>query len=128
MATKRVGKTYGIDLMKQLAFNPNANSFKVSESGFDIGTILGDISAGKSCGANVPVIVVNTAAAWGYVKFGPTNPAAPTGIADGIGIPPNGFVVLSSGANSFIRSSAATIGAYVANGQTISTGSDQSAV
>jgi hypothetical protein len=129
MATKRKSTSRGASEAPILSFNDAANSFKVSETGFDIVTIVGSVAAGVAIPANKPIVIMNTAAAWGYVKLSTaTIGAAPTGITDGIGIPPNGILVLASGANTQIRSSAATIGVYVANEATISTGSDQAAV
>lgn len=127
MATKRKRLKHSEPL--QLAFNDAANSLKVSESGLDAETFLGALNAaGVPCGANKQIIVMNNAAAVAFIKFGTTaGMAAPTGITDGIMLPPNSTTVWCSGVNTHIRSSAVTVGGIVARDD-ISTGNDQAAV
>lgn len=129
MATKRAkAPVTGPAAQHHIRFNENANSDKVSETGFDFsGGILGDLSAGVRCGPNKPVMVCNNNAAVAFVVFGDISVGAPASIADGIMLPPNSCTVLSSGANTHVRSSAATVGGYVAV-ENISDGASQSSV
>jgi hypothetical protein len=116
MATKRAkAPVTGPGAQAHIRFNENANSDKVSETGFDFtGGILGPINTAVLCGANKPVMVCNTDTVVRFVLFGDNTVAAPTGLSDGIMIPPQTCMMLSSGTNTHIRSSSANVGAYVA--------------
>lgn len=114
--------------MPELAFNRDANSYKVSETGFAVGVILGAIDSAKECGRNKPVLVANSAAVIHFVKFGSSSVAAPTGLSDGIMIPPNSLIVLASGTNQFIRSDSNAVGAYVATEQILDDADQQQPV
>lgn len=96
----------------QLQFNEQAYAQRnVSVGGvFDI---LGPAGAALRVGMFAAVMVSNTDAAGHYVTFGPTGAvAAPTGLTDGIYIPPYSNVFLSSGQNSYIIADSATVGVY----------------
>ena len=54
----------------------------------------------------------NNANTVAWVGLGTTDPAAPTGFANAIPLTPNAWTPLSAGENSFVRSSAATVGLY----------------
>ena len=127
-AKKRVQKATPATLIPELVFNRDANSYKVSETGFCVGTILGAIDSAQKCGRNKPVLIANTAAAVHYVKFGASNVAAPTGLTDGIMIPAGSLVVLASGPNEYIRSDSASVGAYVGTEQILDDGDQQQPV
>lgn len=128
MPSKRKKDSRGASLMPVLSFNDGANSFKVSETGFDVVTILGSLATAVECGKNKPVIIANNAAAAAFIKFGTSAVAAPTGLSDGLFLPPNSLTVWSSGQNTHVRASAATVGGYVANEDAITDAADQAAV
>ena len=123
MATKKAkGNATGPGNQSQLRFNEGAVSDKVSESGFhffygasNAEGLLGDIAAGADVPKFRPVMLCNSTAGNLFVAFGDSGLAAPTGGANGVMIPANSCVVLSSGDNVRVRSSAAGVFAYVAD-------------
>jgi len=125
---KRVQKAVSASLIPELVLNRDANSYKVSETGFQVDTFLGAIDTAKNCGAQKPVVIANSDGSVHFVRFGDASVAAPTGLTDGIMIPPNSLRVLVSGSNTFIRSDSNKVGAYVATEQILADGSDQPAV
>lgn len=129
MATKkRVQKAVPATLIPELTFNRDANSCKVSETGFEVDTFLGAIDTAKNCGPQKPVIIANSDGLIHFVRFGDASVAAPTGLTDGIMIPPNSLKVLASGANTFVRSDSNKVGAYVATEQILADAAEQPAV
>ena len=128
MITKRVkGAATGPGNQAQLKFNEGSCSDKVSEAGFNFfygvsnaEGLLGDIAAGKTVPQFRPVAILNGSGAIGYVAFGDVGLAAPTGPTDGFPILDGQVLVLNSGDNVRIRSSAANIFAYVAEDNIIS--------
>jgi len=98
----------------QLQYNEHAMALRQLDAGghypLEAPYFLGAIGTAKRCGKFASVRVANTAATGAFVAFGVDNTlAAPTGIADGLYIPPNSVVYLSAGENAWIRASAATV-------------------
>lgn len=60
-----------------------------------------------------PIAVFNSAGAVGYITFGDATVAAPTGPLDGFPVPAGQVIVISSGGNTYLRGSAATLYAYI---------------
>ena len=120
MATKKSKGTTGPGNQAQLRFNEPACSDKVSEAGLNYfyGTsktegLLGDIAAGKDVPKFRPVHILNNSGALAYVAFGDSGLAAPSDATDGFPVLNGERIVLNSGGNTRIRSSA-TMYAFVA--------------
>lgn len=96
----------------QLQYNEQA----FAQRGVDAGgvyDIIGPAATAVRVGEFASLRIVNTAATWAYVAIGGAAVAAPTGLADGYGIPPNSECFLSTGdKGAFVRASAATVGVY----------------
>lgn len=69
MSTKRIQKAVGSTLIDQLVLNRDANSKKVSETGFTVDSILGPIDAAIQCGFQKPIMIANTAGVIHWVNF-----------------------------------------------------------
>jgi len=67
---KRVQKGVSASLIPELVLGRDSNSFKVSETGFVVDTILGPIDAAVKCGFQKPVMIANTAGVVHWVNFG----------------------------------------------------------
>ena len=120
MTTKKAkGSATGPANQAQVRFNENANSDKVSETGFDFfsGVLLGELNtAAVLVTPNRPIYVFNNSAVVQYVAFSqnPAMPAPATGAA-GVPIAPYSGIVLASGENTYIRASAVTVFGYEAD-------------
>jgi hypothetical protein len=78
-----------------------------------------DVSTGGSVAPWKTLWLYNNASTVAWVALGSTTIATPpTSFATGIPLQPNSWTMLSSGENSFIQTSAATVGLYVANDDT----------
>jgi hypothetical protein len=125
---KRVQKAISATLIPELVVNRDANSIKVSETGFQVETFLGAVDTAQPCGQEKPVLIANSDGLIHYVRFGDSAVAAPTGLSDGIMVPPNALIVLASGTNTHIRSDSNKVGGYVATEQVITDAPPQPAV
>ena len=108
----------GPSLVTQLTYNQYSSSSKVSESGLDFfwsGGILGALSSAVLVAKHKPILICNTANALAYVAFGGSSVAAPASAAAGVMLAPYGSIILSSGENTYVRASAATVFGFVAN-------------
>lgn len=128
MPNKRMRKSVSASVIPELVFNRDGNSFKVSETGFSVETFLGTLNTAKECGKNKPVMIANSAGTVAYVKFGDSAVVAPTGLADGVMVPPNSLIVLASGSNTHVIASAVTVGGYVGSEQILEDASNQPSV
>lgn len=78
-----------------------------------------DFSAGGSVHPWSTLWIYNNSTSVAWVALSTAVIAgAPTGYANGIPLPPNSWSQLSSGPNSFIYTSAATVGTYIMNDDT----------
>ena len=105
----------------QLSYNERAHAARMIPVGADW-IILGPIgSVTVIPGPGLAtVMLANTTTAWHYVKFGTTSGVtAPTGLTDGLPIPPNSIAYYSAGLdpsgnlNRYLISDSASVGAYV---------------
>jgi len=102
------------------AFNAYSGGSKVLPVGPEFtktigsATIIGaDAAAGIGVAPGTVVYLYNNSGAIAWVTMSEAViAAAPTGIADGIPLKKDDWTILSMGSNSYIRTSAATIGVY----------------
>jgi hypothetical protein len=98
----------------QLQHNEAAYAHREMQVG-GVYDIIGAAATETRVGYYASLRVINTAGTWAYIAIGPTGLAAPTGLADGHGIPPNSEMFISTGEQGeFVRTSAATVGVYKA--------------
>lgn len=106
--------------------NPYSGAQKVLEAGPDFQKQSGnafvsgqDASAGISVAPWSMMWLYNNASAVAWVALSTAAiGSAPSNFATGIPLPPNAWTLLASGENSFIRTSAATVGLYLVNDDT----------
>jgi len=101
---------------EQLSWNDNSKSRRVCEVGHDFfstGSILGAIDSRKAVPQHRSIMVFNSSAAVKYIAFGDVTVTV-SGATDGIPILAGQYVILSSGDNTYVIGSAATVYAYVA--------------
>ncbi len=114
-----VGQVTSPSNVTQVVFNENANSNKVSESGFDFtGGFLGAILTAKVCGANKQVKVCNSANAVAWVAFG-SSTAVLASAADGVSAKKNLLTVadaVTANATGTVGTITSATAAYIANG------------
>lgn len=108
-----------------------ANHYSGGQKTLDVGPefmkqIGNDFISGRDVsGANEPVsqgsalYFYNNAATVAWVVLSITAHAAPTGFTDGIPLKPNDWTKLSAGDNTFVRTSAATVGLYEVKDDTV---------
>jgi hypothetical protein len=111
---KRIRKILDIGSIVQSIFADGAATIRVAESGLDL-SILGALGAGVRVGSGAPIMCFNSAGAVAYVSFGVQGLAAPTGPTNGIPVPAGQSIMLNSGDQEWIRSSAATVYGYQAD-------------
>lgn len=97
----------------QLTFNEPAVAVRHVAVGPVISKILGSCVVPTECGMYTALMVVNTTAAALYVAIGGDTVAPPTSVADGIAIPANGVVFLSTEESTHVVASAVGLGVYV---------------
>ena len=112
--TKKINQVTPMGIMQQAAFADLAAVVRVAQAGLDWNP-LGDVATAVLCQPNTPVMLFNSTGATIYVAFGGKTMAAPTSAANGIPIAAGEKFVCSSGANSFVRASAAGLFAYNAD-------------
>ena len=72
-----------------------------------------DVSAdGNSVYPGSALYFYNNSSSVAWVALGTAQPAAPTGFSNGIPLAPNAWTRLSAGENTFVKSSASTVGMY----------------
>ena len=83
-------------------------------------TIVGALNVARSVGIGASLWIYNNSATVGFVRtFAPgESPAAPTGISDGIAVPPNAYIYLNTGTKMSIIGSAATLACYLVQDDT----------
>jgi hypothetical protein len=83
-------------------------------------TIVGTLGSARSVGIGASLWIYNNSATVGFVRvFAPGESAsAPTGLADGIAVPPNSYIYLNTGTKMSIIGSAATLGCYLVQDDT----------
>lgn len=123
MATKRVNGPIGtIDQGSAISigFNQYAGAHKQLPTGAML-NIMGTLAADIDVGYGESVWVYNNSGTVAYISFySPTNPkVAPTDLANGIPVPPNSYLVVGSGTNNIITGSAASLGVYVAQDDSV---------
>ncbi len=113
---KVVGNSTGPGNQAQLRFNEPACSDKVSEAGLNYfygasnaEGLLGGIVGGVTVPKFRPILLLNNTGALAYVAFGDSGLAAPTGPTDGVPILDGQVLMLNSGDNIRVRSSAASV-------------------
>lgn len=111
---KKINKVTDLGKIRQAVFADEASVNRHSESGLDW-TPIGDVATAIRVGQAAPVLAFNSTGAVLYVAFGDEGMAAPTGPANGIPVAAGEKFVINSGANEFIRSSAAGLFAYKAD-------------
>lgn len=96
----------------QLQFNDN--SFAQRNLGVGgVYDILGPAGSAIRVGYYATLMVANTTTSAQYVKFGDSSVAAPTGLADGIYLPPQSHTALCAGlAGEWVIASNAGVGVY----------------
>ena len=78
-----------------------------------------DFSTGGSVSPWDTLWIYNNSSSVAWIALSTaTIAAAPTGFSNGIPLPPNSWSQLSTGPNSFVYTSAATVGVYVMNDDT----------
>lgn len=119
MKRRVIGSAYDSGSVDAASFNWQAGGQKNIEIGPSLqilGTLNGTGSL-KKVGYGKSVRVYNNSASVGWIAFfdvaGGDTPAAPTGLADGIAVPANSYITVSSGTKDSIVGSAATLGAYL---------------
>lgn len=115
MAKQRTGQ----DLLDSgsifgLTFNQGAGANKVVSSGPSL-KIIGPLNVARQFQEGSILWIYNNSSTVGFVKFAQTGVliTAPTGLSDGIAIPPNQYLQLSIGSNTQVIGSAATLGCYL---------------
>lgn len=119
---KAKGSITGPGNQAQLRFVESVCSDKVSEAGFNYfygasnaEGLLGSIVGGVTVPQFRPILLLNNTGATAYVAFGDSGLAAPTGPTNGVPILDGQVLMLNSGDNIRLRSSAASlVYAYVA--------------
>lgn len=114
MATKKVNQITPMGTMQQALFADLAAVVRVGLAGLDWHP-LGDVATATLCLPNTPVMLYNSTGATLFVAFGAQAMTAPTNATNGIPVAAGEKFVASSGANSFVRASAAGIFAYNAD-------------
>lgn len=97
------------DVIANIEHEDSMGAKRVVDAGIVPGTVYGNNSAtAQLIGKGTSILVTNTTATIGYIKFGDAAVGVPT-ITDGIAVPPNGQLTLNSGAFDFVRTSANSI-------------------
>lgn len=104
-------RTMSIAEIGQLTFNERSGGNRnVSVGGaYDI---LGAIGTAVRCGTFASLMIANTTAIGHFVKFGDSTVAAPTGVADGVYLPPYSNTFVGSGLFDYVRADVAGVAAY----------------
>lgn len=99
-------------LIGQLTFSEPSVATRIVNSGgaYDI---LGSAASAVRVGQFASLMLANTASSAAYVKFGDSTVTAPTGIADGIYLPPNSLTPLASAYDTYVIASGSTVGVYL---------------
>ena len=96
----------------QLLFNDAAFSTRNLQVG-GVYEIIGTAATAKRVGYFAMLRVVNNSASAAFIAIGAAAVAAPSSLADGHWIAPNGELYISTGEQGeFVRASAATVGVY----------------
>lgn len=103
---------YGGSVAQDYAFNQHAGAMKVMGLIFGrVKTFMGDLATGVQADPGSLVAVYNNSAAALFVKTGINTLAAPNA-TNGIAVPPNSYMIIPMGNDSFIRASAANVIGY----------------
>jgi hypothetical protein len=105
--------------IQQNTYSDTAKAQRDAESGL-AWNIKGECSSAKKVGANRSVMLFNNSGAVVFAKFGDSSVSAPTGGANGLCIPPNDYIIVSSGENEYVRSNVNTTFVYTAQGNSAS--------
>lgn len=112
---KRVVKSNEADSSSAtiLEYNRYAGAQKQIDGGAVL-EILGPLNVAKNVAQGATVYCYNNSASTAFVRTYPhgATPVAPTGISDGIAIPPNSYMVINMWEDCTIIASAATVGGY----------------
>lgn len=96
----------------QLTFNEASVAVRHVIVGPVISAILGGCTVATECGQYAALTIVNTTAAALYVAIGDSSVVAPTGVVDGIAVPANGVMHISTGEQTHVIASAPGLGVY----------------
>ena len=113
-ARPKSGRTTSAGEIGQLCFSERSAAQRNTSVGPSL-IILGAIGTAVRVGQFANLLIVNSAATAAFVAFGDSTVAAPSTLANGIWLPPSSHTFLSSGLNTYVRASAATVGAYKAD-------------
>lgn len=96
----------------QLTYNEPSAAIRHVPIGPVISKILGSCVAPTECGMFAALMIVNTTATVMYVAIGDLNVSVPTGVADGVAVPPNSVMLLSTEESTHVVSSGVGLGVY----------------
>lgn len=96
----------------QLTYNEPTAAVRHVAIGPVISKILGDCVVPAECGMFAALMIVNTTAAVMYVAIGDLSVATPTDVSNGIAVPPNSVMLLSTEESTHVVSSGVGLGVY----------------